>query len=162
MPVNEAGVDWRRLARAGDLADPRYAGTHIWIGWGERAFFLETPRWSDVKPSNIVHAAFGSDRTLIHVDHELNPEPGPDVRPIRLSLQRYRRLAAIIRASFALRADGSAVAIRGYGPADAFYEARGRYDAIRTCNEWVGATLRAAGVRVGRWTPFSQTVMWWF
>lgn len=162
LPVNAAGVDWSGLVKPAHLADPRYAGTHIWIGWGERDFYLVTPHWSDVRPLTLLHAAFGSNRTLMHVDHEVDPRPGPDVRPLRLSATQYRRLAATIRASFALRPDGSAIPLKGYGPADVFYEAQGRYDAIHTCNEWVGAVLRSAGVRIGRWTPFSQTVMWWF
>ena len=45
---------------------------------------------------------------------------------------------------------------------DAFYDATGRYSAVRTCNEWVGEGLRRAGVRVGRWTPFPVTVLNWF
>jgi hypothetical protein len=47
---------------------------------------------------------------------------------------------------------------RGYGPADVFYEARGPYNVFFTCNEWTGAALRAAGIRMGRWTPLSQSV----
>ena len=48
---------------------------------------------------------------------------------------------------------------RGYGPADVFYEARGPYNAFFTCNEWTGEALRAAGVRMGIWTPFAQSIM---
>jgi hypothetical protein len=48
---------------------------------------------------------------------------------------------------------------RGYGPADIFYEGRGRYNAYRTCNEWTGEALRTAGVRTGVWTPLSQSIM---
>jgi hypothetical protein len=42
---------------------------------------------------------------------------------------------------------------------DVFYEGDGGYNAFYTCNEWAGAALREAGVRVGAWTPFSQSVM---
>ncbi len=71
---------------------------------------------------------------------------------------QYRRLAAYIRASFR---DGGA-RYRGYAGYDAFYEANGRYSAVRTCNAWTGDALRFAGVRVGWWTPFPVTVMGWF
>ena len=71
---------------------------------------------------------------------------------------QYRRLAAYIRASFR---DGGA-RYRGYAGYDAFYDANGRYDAVRTCNSWTGDALRFAGVRVGAWTPFPVTVMGWF
>jgi uncharacterized protein (TIGR02117 family) len=73
----------------------------------------------------------------------------------------YRRLARHIMQSFDLDAQGRSKPLlgRGYGPADIFYEARGSYNAYRTCNEWTGEALRAAGVRTGIWTPFSESVM---
>lgn len=158
VPKRAAGVDWRRVFPARDLADPRYGGyDHLAIGWGEAAFFLETPRWRDIRPATIAAAAIGSDRSLIHVDHLPRPRPGDGARAVLLSKAGYRRLAAYIAASLAPRGQ----VYRGYGAYDAFYTARGRYSAITTCNAWTGAALRHAGVRMGRWTPFPTTVMWW-
>lgn len=159
LPKVAAGIDWRDLAQARDLADPRYAAfPYAAFGWGERAFFLETPTWRDVRPATVLAAALGSTRTLIHVDHVPRPQPGDGARPIVLRPDEYRRLAAFVRASVA----GRPAALRGYGPNDAFYTARGRYSALRTCNAWTGEALRVAGVRVGRWTPFPGGVMDWF
>lgn len=158
LPKVAAGVDWRGLARAGDLRDPRNGGyDHIAVGWGERDFFLSTPRWADVRPAAVLRAAVGADATLLHVEHVPRPRVGPDVRRIVLRPEEYRRLTAFIRASWK-----GGRRWRGYGGHDVFYAARGRYSAVRTCNSWIGAALRAAGVRVGRWTPFPQTVLWWF
>jgi uncharacterized protein (TIGR02117 family) len=164
VPVVAAGVDWRDLVRPGDIADPRYAAyDHLAIGWGEARFYLETPTWADVRPGTVLRAALGSDRTLVHVEHLPAPAIGPDVRPIVLRAAEYRRLAAFIRASFAQAPRGARPEIfRGYGDFDAFYSGSGRYDALMTCNAWTGAALRAAGVRVGAWTPFAGTVMEWF
>lgn len=159
LPVVAAEIDWRDLVRAQDLADPRYAGyDHLGFGWGERRFYLETPTWSDVRPATVLAAALGSDRTLVHVDHLPAPAPGDGARRILLRPAEYRRLADFIRASFRARAGH----VRGYGAGDAFYDATGHYSAITTCNSWTGAALRHAGVRVGAWTPFAATVMWWF
>ena len=158
LPVRAAGVDWRAAFPAGDLRDPRYAALdHVAIGWGERGFYLGTPTWRDVRPGTILHAAIGSDDTLLHVERIARPTVGPQVRAVTLRVAEYRRLAAIVRAA---RRPGAAIA--GYGAHDAFYPARGHYDALRTCNDWTGDTLAAAGVRVGAWTPFPSTVMRWF
>lgn len=159
VPKQAAGVDWRDWAQAQDLRDPRYAGfPYLAIGWGEAGFFRETPHWRDVKLGTILHAALGSDRTLIHVDHLPLPRAnGDDVRMIRLSPQAYRRLVAFIRASW--RRSGSHDP--GYDVYDAFYEAGGRYSAVHTCNSWTGDALAAAGVRMGWWTPFPASVMAW-
>lgn len=159
VPKVAAGVDWRPLLRPQHLADPRFAShAYAAFGWGERAFYLETPTWADVRPATVLAAAFGSDRTLVHVDHLPRPRAGPDVRAVVLRPEEYRRLAAFLRASFADRPTPE----RGYFAWDAFYAARGHYDAIHTCNAWTGRALAAAGVRVGRWTPFPWTVMRWF
>ena len=153
------GVDWRGVARAEDLRDPRFAGyDHVAFGWGEKTFYLETPTWADVKLRTVLAAATGSTRTLMHVEHLPVPRAGDGAREIVVTPAQYRRLAAYIRASFR---DGGA-RYRGYAGYDAFYDANGRYDAVRTCNSWTGDALRFAGVRVGAWTPFPVTVLGWF
>lgn len=159
VPKVAAGIDWRDMARPEHLADPRY-GAHPYLsfGWGDRAFYLETPTWGDVKPSTVLAAAFGSGDTLVHLDHLPRPAPTDDVRALLLSPTEYHRLAAFIRATVADRPRRHP----GYGPYDAFYTGRGRYSVARTCNSWTGEALAHAGVRVGRWTPFPATVMWWF
>ena len=43
----------------------------------------------------------------------------------------------------------------GYGPHDAFYAAVGTYSPFQTCNEWLAAGLRQAGIRTGWWAPFA-------
>ena len=159
VPKRAAGVEWRTLVRAEHLADPRYAGhAFLSFGWGDRAFYENTPRWADVEPAILLSAALGSDETVLHVDHVPAPAAGPTVRAVLLRPEEYRRLATFIRRSFAADPRGGP----GYGGWDAFYAARGRYSALRTCNNWTGEALRHAGVRVGRWTPFSFTVMAWF
>lgn len=162
VPVSAAGVDWRDLVKDEHLGDPRYAGTHLAFGWGERQFYLNTPTWSDVSASTIMRSAIGSDDTLVHVDHLAPPIPDDRIRTLILSEAEYRRLSAYIRASFRLNAAGQSQPVKGYGPADSFYEGRGHYDAFTTCNSWTGDALRHAGVRVGAWTPFSWSVMAWF
>lgn len=160
LPKVAAGVDLRELLPGGDLADPRYAAfDHVAIGWGERAFYLETATWADVRPLTILRAATGSDRTVLHVEHVRMPAPSEDTRAVVLRPEEYHRLVAFVRASFAPAPRWHRT---GYGANDAFYAATGRYDAVRTCNAWTGDALAAAGVRVGAWTPFPPTVLGWF
>jgi uncharacterized protein (TIGR02117 family) len=159
VPIAVAGVDWRDLIRPEDIGDPRYADYgFVEIGWGERTFYLETPTWRDVRPLTVLRAAIGSDRTLVHVDHLPEPQTSDSIRAITLTPDQYQRLAAAIRASFAPGGQH----YRGYGDWDAFYDARDRYSAFETCNAWTGGMLRAAGVRIGAWTPFPITVLGWF
>jgi uncharacterized protein (TIGR02117 family) len=163
LPKVAEDVDWRPLAPPEHLRDPRYArGSHIAFGFGNRDFYLNTPTWSDLTLPTALAAAFGRGPALMHVEHDHDPRPNEYQKPLRLTPDQYRRLAAHIRGSFALDPGGKPIPLlgRGYGPADIFYESHGRYDASRTCNEWTGEALRAAGVRTGIWTPFSGSIMW--
>lgn len=146
---------WGDLVRPEHFRDARYA-RHRWrsFGWGDRAFYVQTPTWWDLRPITVIRAAMGSDATVMHVDAVPEPRVGAQVRAITLRPAEYARLIGFIRASFA-----SGASRHGYGDYDVFYPAHGRYSAIRTCNAWAGEALRHAGVRMGAWTPFSATVL---
>ncbi|MDV3458972.1 TIGR02117 family protein [Sphingomonas sp. HF-S4] len=148
--------DFADLVRAEHFADPRQAAQPMrMFGWGDRDFYLNTPRWRDVNPIRVLGALAGAGKTVLHVTASPVPEAGPKLRALRLRPQEYARLVAYVRATFA------GAPVRGYGAHDAFYAARGGYSALGTCNEWSAGGLRAAGVRMGAWTPFAFGVMRW-
>jgi uncharacterized protein (TIGR02117 family) len=158
LPVSVEGIAWDDLIRPEHLADPkRAAASHLAFGWGDRDFYLNTPTWWDVDPIRVGRAFVGAGATVVHVSHIAEPQVGTNAREIVLRPEEYRRLASFIRGTF-----GEGAPVRGYGGADAFYVARGGYSLFRTCNAWTGEALGAAGVRVGRWTPFPSGVMQWF
>lgn len=125
-------------------------------GWGDRTFYLETPRWQDLRPASALAALAGSGATVMHVERLGDFAADDYWRRLVLRPAEFRRLHAFVAATLA---PGGAV--QGYGANDAFYPARGRYSALVTCNVWTGRALAAAGVRVGRWTPFADDVMRW-
>ncbi len=161
VPTVAAGVDWRPLAPAAHIRQPLYSGNYLAIGYGNRDFYLNTPTWGDLSLRTALAAAFGRGPSLVHVEHERDPQPNAYQQPIVLTIGEYRKLAAHIHRSFDLDALGRTIPLigRGYGPADIFYEGRGPYNAYRTCNEWTGEALRAAGIRTGVWTPMSESIM---
>jgi uncharacterized protein (TIGR02117 family) len=163
MPKVSAVMDWRAYAPPHHLRDPRYGrGDYIAVGYGNREFYLNTPTWADLTLRNAAFAAFGGGPPLLHVEHEYRPTVTEDTRPLRVTPDEYRRLVRFIRARFRLDSRGRTIPLlgRGYGDWDMFYEAEGGYSFVLTCNEWTGRALRAAGVRMGLWTPLSQSVMW--
>ena len=161
VPTVTAEMDWRALVPAADLSSPGSAGNYVAIGYGNREFYLNTPAWKDLTMRRALGAALGIGSSLIHVQHERDPRPGEDERRILLTSEQYRRMAAFIAGSFDRTANGRTIPLigRGYGGSDVFDEARDGYNLFYTCNQWAGAALRTAGVRMGVWTPFSQSVM---
>lgn len=154
-------MDWRPFSPVDHLRDPSQAGNYLAIGYGNREFYLNTPAWEDLTLARAFGAAFGTGTSLVHVYHERDPRPGETHRPLLLTPAQYRRLSAYIARSFERGPDGRTRPLigRGYGNTDIFYEARGGYNGFYTCNEWTGAALRQAGVRLGIWTPFSQSIV---
>jgi uncharacterized protein (TIGR02117 family) len=163
MPKLNADMDWRPYAQPAHLRDPRWGNAdHVAIGYGNREFYLNTPTWGDLTVRRAFAAFFGGGPSLLHVEHIDRPRPDRWQRPIRISHGQYRRLAGYIQLRFRLDPGGRPLPVpgRGYGDNDAFYEANGGYSFTFTCNEWTGRALRYAGVRMGLWTPFEQSIMW--
>lgn len=161
MPLRTEQMDWSPYVPAAHLREP-IAGDYVFVGYGHRDFYLNTPSWAELSLATAADAAFGAGETLLHVDHVVRPGEGAEQKALTLSPDEYRRLVAFIRPRFRLDASGRTLPVlgRGYGPHDMFYEADGGYSAWLTCNEWTGRALRAAGVRMGLWTPIEQSVMW--
>jgi uncharacterized protein (TIGR02117 family) len=161
LPVSAEGEDLSLLIRPTDLSNRKLAGNWLLFGWGDRDFYLNTPTLADIKFSTAIHALAGSGQTLVHVDHLQSPDDVVDPRPIRLDAAAYQKLTRFIRASLAIDANGYPVVIAGYNESDVFYEARGRYNLLHSCNNWTSDALAAAGVRTALWSPLSGGVMHW-
>ncbi|WP_225781303.1 TIGR02117 family protein [Xenophilus sp. Marseille-Q4582] len=158
LPLQAAGVDWRPLFPPGDARAAPAAVDFVAIGWGDRAFYLHTPTWADLRPGLALRAMAGRHPAALHVSwlQRAQLPPGHTWR-LPLSAAQYRRLADHVRRSLPA---GRAQRIAGmhYARNDAFYEATGHYHLLRTCNEWAAQGLRAAGVPVPRWAPFEAGV----
>jgi uncharacterized protein (TIGR02117 family) len=140
-----------------DLPDARW----LLIGWGGRAFYLETPSFAEMKPGP-TFKALTIDSSVMHVDvlGEVD-QADPMVLPVDLSEAGYARMLLDIAASFS-RIDDEVQPIEGYALTgnDRFYEAEGSFSAIFVgCNAWTARMLRSAGVRTGWWTPLPTTLI---
>lgn len=159
LPVKAEGLDWAPLFPRRDFAAPPLDAGWIAFGSGEKRVYLDTPTWWDIRPRTILSALAGGSRVM-HVEYV--PSPDYAVRQIRLRPEEYRRLWAAVRADFALGPGGRPQRIDhpGYGPADAFYQATGKANALRTCNAVAANWLRIAGVKTSLWPPFVNGLTW--
>jgi uncharacterized protein (TIGR02117 family) len=159
MPVAVDGLDWRPLFPAADFAATDPDARWIAFGSGEQRVYLDTPTWWDITPRTLLSALTGGKRVM-HVEYV--PAPDYAARQIRLRPEEYRRLWAAVRADFDLDARGRPQRIDhpGYGPADAFFRATGKANALRTCNAVAAHWLRLAGVKTSLWPPFVNGLTW--
>lgn len=135
-----------------------------WVifGWGSRRFYVETPNWADLKPGPVV-AALTLDRSVMHVARAGHIDTqAPDVRSLSLSANGFWNMTEAIRQDFALREDGSRRALEGvsYTAHDAFFPAKGTFNALNGCNTWTARILRDGGLTTGWWTPLPAGLLW--
>lgn len=158
LPVVSRAADLRaRLPRSPAGMQP---ATHVSIGWGDRRVYPETRTWADLREWSAVRALLGLNGAVLHVEFVAAPFSEDGLLALALPDRQFTRLAEGVLATFVRNDAGEPVTAqaRGYGLRDAFYHAHGRFDAFRTCNEWVRRILADAGVRTAAWSPFQQAL----
>ncbi len=162
LPLQAAGTDWRSRLPAQDFGQPDARLSYLAFGWGDRGFYLHTPTWAELTVSTALRALSGMERTVLHIEALPQPQPSAEVRRVRISAQQLQQLARYIDASFERNAKDGVKRIEGvaYGSHDAFYEAKGSYSVLFTCNEWVRRALSQAGIRTTAWAPFSSAIFY--
>jgi uncharacterized protein (TIGR02117 family) len=162
VPTESPYYNWRDLfpdeAFIAQVGQAPYLG----IGWGDKGFYLETPTWAELKPSVAFRAAFVPSPTAMHVTYHLQkPIPGEKCRRITISVTQYRELIEYILSSFQKDKDRfMLIPNKGYGKTDNFYEAKGAYNMIKTCNMWVVGGLKRIRVRTALWSPFDKGLLY--
>lgn len=129
------------------------------FGWGGRAFYLETPTWSELKAVPVMKA-LTLDASVMHVDVAgAIVEPHPDVAGFDIGEERFAALLDFIDASFQRGPQGPLlVPGAAYSSFDRFYEANGHFNALVGCNTWTAAALRTAGLRTGWWNALPASL----
>lgn len=149
------------LAEAGlPVRDPR--ARFLVFGWGGREFYLRTPTWSALEAGALARA-LSLDASVMHVAVAgAIDNADPVVTVLTLPEQGFRAMLDAIAATFETDGQtGAPIAVgQGYGWADAFFEAKGRFNAFLGCNTWTAKMLRAGGLRTGFWTPLPPLLRW--
>jgi uncharacterized protein (TIGR02117 family) len=163
LPVRTDEEDWSRGIRYSDTRSGDSSLDWLAIGWGDRDFYLNTPTWAELKFSTAFKAIFGLSPSAIHTTYSREPAAGDKCIKLVISRRQYGRLVDFIRNSFVVDSLGNPTLVRTtvrYDEHDAFYEAKGTYNAFHTCNTWVNNALKAAGQRACWWTPFDGGILY--
>ncbi len=153
-PAVRAHFDW--LPGTGiDMAHPE--ARWLVVGWGARDFYTTVGGYGDVTPRAIWRGLTG-DSAVMRVSAAGAIGADWPVERLAMTSGQFDSLLDGVTGSFAQGALTAALPYPGHDAFDRFYPARGRFHVFRTCNTWIGRTLRAAGVPFGVWTPTPYAV----
>jgi uncharacterized protein (TIGR02117 family) len=162
VPIRSTLVDWTEHFPLEwfEQVDPTFE--YISFGWGDKGFYLDTPTWRELTFSTAFKAVFFLGSSAVHVTYYRYPPLASETcRRLPLTDEQYKELIAYVLASFQRDEDGRVMRIdhAGYTPCDRFFEGKGKYSLVHTCNSWTGSGLDEIGVKTGLWTPFAWDVL---
>ncbi len=158
LPVKAPTRDWRNIFKINNFEGVDSSFTHISIGWGDKAFFMDTPTWEDFTLSVTLNALFLPSPSVVQVSFlEKKPSLHKDCRELFLTQSSYEDLCVFLDSTLLIPPRGpTLIPDQGWTGRDNFYNATGKYSLFNTCNNWVNRALAKAGVRTGLWTPLDQ------
>lgn len=156
MPVKNDIQDWSAKIPFTNIKSGKTDYNYVGIGWGDKGFYLDTPTWADLKFSTAFKAAFWLSESAMHCTYYKTMKEGDDCKMIMISRDQYKKLVEFVDQKFDKDAKGNFILVPTnavYGDSDAFYDAKGTYSFLDTCNTWTNNALKAAGQKAALWTP---------
>lgn len=161
LPVKTDYIDWRDKVPLHHFAGADSSFTHIGFGWGDRAFYMQTPEWSDLTLKVALDAVFWPSPSAMHVEYIRRPlTPNKHQRPIWVTPEQYIQLVNYISGSFQTQ-NNQVMLIegKGYSSTDNFYEANEKFYFPKTCNYWINKGLKSADLKGAFFAPFPYAIM---
>lgn len=130
------------------------------VGWGDKGFYQA----QEITVGLALRAFFASPGAVLHVVRPemdagmdgtfSSPTPktyfaGSEVVELRISDQELDAVCRFVALSFERSADNKLLPLgTGLYGDSRFYEAKGRYNALHTCNTWTAKGLASAGIAI--------------
>lgn len=162
LPSQSEFMDWTAHLPYNQFEEVDSTFKYISFGWGDKNFYMNTPTWADLTFSTAFKAIFFFGSGAMHINYIQNKPSENDLcKRLMLSETEYLKLINYIKNSFITDSSGKFIQIKhpGYSQYDCFYEAKGTFSFLKTCNVWVGEGLKKAGIQTSFWTPFDFSVL---
>ncbi|MCZ2084198.1 MAG: TIGR02117 family protein [Flavobacteriales bacterium] len=156
LPIKNNQIDWSNKILFDNTLSKSSDFNYVGIGWGDKGFYLDTPTWAELKVSTAFYAAFWLGDSAMHCTFYKTMKEGEDCKKILLTRSQYADLIKFVDSKFDKNSAGQNILIPTnavYSNDDAFYEAKGSYSFLYTCNTWTNDALKAAGQKAALWTP---------
>ena len=161
MPAVNNEINWTKEIPYTNTLEADSSYQYLAIGWGDKKFYLETPKFSDLKLSTALRAISGLSTSAMHATYYKNIKENDECKKIMISREQYKQLIDYVLNSFEKDNTGHVVNVKTpihYDIGDAFYEAKGSYSIFKTCNTWANAALKACGQKSCLWTIFDTGI----
>lgn len=162
LPAKSEFIDWTPLLPYDQFEEVDSTFKYISFGWGDKDFYMNTPTWADLTLKTALKAIFFLGNGAMHINYIQN-KPGESelCKRLLISKMEYMTLINYINGTFKKDNSGKFIPIKhpGYSQYDCFYEAKGPFSFLKTCNVWVGEGLKNAGIQTSFWTPFDFSVL---
>ncbi len=161
VPIKNEWMDWTTEIPFENTRSKRTDYQFLSVGWGDKGFYLDTPTWADLKFSTAFNAAFWLGESAMHCTFYQKLKEGEDCKKIVISKSQYLDLVKFIKDKFDRDQNGKVVFIKTdavYGDNDAFYDAKGKYSFLETCNTWANDGLKAARQKAALWTATDKGI----
>ncbi len=145
LPVKSSQVDWSTKIPYKNTKDAT-----------DKGFYLDTPTWAELKFSTAFKATFWLGESALHCTYYTEMKEGEDCKKMFLTSKQYQDLIKFVDNKFDKNDKGQNILVETdavYGENDAFYEAKGSYSFLYTCNTWTNNALKVAGQKAAFWTP---------
>jgi uncharacterized protein (TIGR02117 family) len=160
VPIKTTFKDWSENIKFNQIKSQDETMQYIGFGWGDKGFYLNTPKWSDLKFSTAFVAAFGLGSSAMHATFYKQINENERCIKIKISAQEYQELISYIENNLQLDDNGKPIWIDAitYGKNDSFYEAKGAYTLFYTCNTWTNNALKAMDQKAALWTATDRGI----
>jgi len=161
VPVKNEVKDWTGQILYNETKANDTLAKYVAFGWGDKGFYLNTPKWSDLKASTAFNAAFYMGISAMHTRFYKTVSQDDNCIKFTIKRQDYEKLVDYIEKSFEYDEKGEVIWIahRSYGQYDAFYEGDGKYSLFYTCNTWTNNALKAANQKACLWTTYDKAIL---
>lgn len=162
VPVKTPVWNWQKSIDFKSITTDSNSIEYLAFGFGDRTFFIESSHGGFPQISSLFSALFlptpPTMRVLVYRDISQNL---PEIKCVKISKYHYLQLVNFIKDSFQLDGENNKIIIEKLpNYRGSFYEARGTYSILRSCNDWTGEALRTAEVNTPVWSGLSSAIMW--
>lgn len=160
LPAYDSVTNWKETIPFEDKITPYV--NYIGFGWGNKEFYMNAPKWSDLNARITMNALFLKGGSALHVTPYHSIIEHENIIRINMSKKEYINLNQYIRESFITNKMDAFIPIEGlnYGDHDIFFEAKRKYHLFNTCNTWTNRGLKKSGLKACLWTPFDKGILY--